>query len=34
MDEVDGYIEKLSRCEILTENEVRSLCDKVLEMQR
>ena len=31
--EIDGWIEQLSQCKQLAENDVKRLCDKVGEMQ-
>jgi serine/threonine-protein phosphatase 4 catalytic subunit len=30
--DLDRQIERLSRCEIITENEVKNLCDKAREI--
>jgi serine/threonine-protein phosphatase 4 catalytic subunit len=30
--EVDGYIERLKKCEYITEKEVKKLCEKAKEL--
>ena len=32
MSELDGWIEKLRKCEILAENDVKKLCEKAVEI--